>query len=74
VNQNTSNVGVPGAIEPPGNPLAALDQLAGMVRASGITQVDGNVVIDDRPFTPYDGFTDKGITPIWGTRISSTCW
>jgi D-alanyl-D-alanine carboxypeptidase/D-alanyl-D-alanine-endopeptidase (penicillin-binding protein 4) len=65
VNQNTSNIGKPGAIEPPGNPLAALDQLAGMVRASGITQVDGNVVIDDRLFAPYDGFTDKDITPIW---------
>lgn len=52
VNQNTSNIGVPGAVEPPGNPLSALDQLAGMVRASGITRVDGNVVIDDRLFTP----------------------
>lgn len=65
VNQNTSDIGVPGAVEPPGNPLAALDQLAGMVRASGITNVDGNVVIDDRLFTPYNDFTDKGITPIW---------
>lgn len=65
VNQNTSDIGVPGAIEPPGNPLAALDQLAGMMRASGITNVDGNVVIDDRLFTPYDGFKDTGITPIW---------
>jgi D-alanyl-D-alanine carboxypeptidase/D-alanyl-D-alanine-endopeptidase (penicillin-binding protein 4) len=65
VNQNTSNIGVPGAIEPPGNPRAALDQLAGMVRAAGITNVDGNVVIDDRLFTPFDGFANTGITPIW---------
>ena len=65
VNQNTSSIGVPGAIEPPGNPLAALDQLAGMVRSAGITNVAGNVVIDDRLFAPYDGFTNTGITPIW---------
>jgi serine-type D-Ala-D-Ala carboxypeptidase/endopeptidase (penicillin-binding protein 4) len=65
VNQNTSNIGVPGAIEPPGNPLAALDQLAGMVRASGITNVNGNVIIDDRLFTPYDGFQNGLISPIW---------
>jgi serine-type D-Ala-D-Ala carboxypeptidase/endopeptidase (penicillin-binding protein 4) len=65
VNQNTSNIGVPGAIEPPGNPLAALDQLAGMVRASGITNVNGNVVIDDRLFAPYDDSQNGLISPIW---------
>jgi D-alanyl-D-alanine carboxypeptidase/D-alanyl-D-alanine-endopeptidase (penicillin-binding protein 4) len=65
VNQNTSNIGVPGAVQPPGNPRAALDQLAGMVRASGITSVDGNVVIDNRLFTPFDGFANTGIMPIW---------
>jgi D-alanyl-D-alanine carboxypeptidase/D-alanyl-D-alanine-endopeptidase (penicillin-binding protein 4) len=56
---------LPGAVEPPGNPFAALDQLAARVRASGITQVNGDVVIDDRLFTPYDGFPDGLISPIW---------
>jgi D-alanyl-D-alanine carboxypeptidase/D-alanyl-D-alanine-endopeptidase (penicillin-binding protein 4) len=65
VNQNTSSIGVPGAIEPPGDPLAALDQLAATVRSSGITSVDGDIVIDDRLFTPFDGFANTGITPIW---------
>jgi D-alanyl-D-alanine carboxypeptidase/D-alanyl-D-alanine-endopeptidase (penicillin-binding protein 4) len=65
VDQSYANIGLPGAVEPPGNPLAALDQLASRVRASGITRVSGNVVIDDRLFTPYDGFPDGLISPIW---------
>jgi len=60
-----ANTGLPDAVEPKGDPLAALDQLAGMVRASGITAVDGNVVIDDRLFTPYNQFPDGLISPIW---------
>jgi D-alanyl-D-alanine carboxypeptidase/D-alanyl-D-alanine-endopeptidase (penicillin-binding protein 4) len=56
---------LPGAVEPPGNPSAALDQLAASVRAAGITQINGNVVIDDRLFAPYDGFPDGLITSIW---------
>jgi D-alanyl-D-alanine carboxypeptidase/D-alanyl-D-alanine-endopeptidase (penicillin-binding protein 4) len=56
---------MPGAVEPPGNPMAALDELAAGVRAAGITQISGNVVIDDRLFTPYDGFPDGLMTPIW---------
>jgi D-alanyl-D-alanine carboxypeptidase/D-alanyl-D-alanine-endopeptidase (penicillin-binding protein 4) len=55
---------LPGAVEPPGNPSAALDQLAASVRAAGITQVNGNVVIDDRLFAPYDGFPDGLMTSI----------
>jgi D-alanyl-D-alanine carboxypeptidase/D-alanyl-D-alanine-endopeptidase (penicillin-binding protein 4) len=60
-----ADLGVAGAVEPPGNPLGAIDELAASVRASGITQVDGNVVIDDRLFTPYNGFPDGVISPIW---------
>jgi len=56
---------LPGAVEPPGNPLAALNELAAKVRASGITRVNGNVVIDDRPFTSYAGFPDGLISPMW---------
>lgn len=65
VDQSYADTGLPGAVEPPGNPLSALDQLAAKVRASGITRVNGNVVIDDRLFTPYDGFPDGLISPIW---------
>jgi D-alanyl-D-alanine carboxypeptidase/D-alanyl-D-alanine-endopeptidase (penicillin-binding protein 4) len=55
---------LPGAVEPPGNPLSGLDQLAAMVRASGITQVKGDVVIDDRLFNSYT-FPDGLVSPIW---------
>lgn len=56
---------LPGAVEAPGNPMAALDELAADVRAAGITRVSGNVVIDDRLFQSYDGFPDGLMTPIW---------
>jgi D-alanyl-D-alanine carboxypeptidase/D-alanyl-D-alanine-endopeptidase (penicillin-binding protein 4) len=65
LDQSYATVGVPGAVEPPGNPLAGLDELASQVRASGITRVNGNVVVDDRLFTPYNGFPDGLISPIW---------
>ncbi|MGH3452008.1 MAG: D-alanyl-D-alanine carboxypeptidase, partial [Haloechinothrix sp.] len=65
VDHSYANVGLPGAVEPPGNPLSGLDELAAMVRASGITEVNGDVVIDDRLFTPYSGFPDGHISPIW---------
>ncbi|MBV9579282.1 MAG: D-alanyl-D-alanine carboxypeptidase/D-alanyl-D-alanine-endopeptidase, partial [Chloroflexi bacterium] len=65
LDQSYATVGVPGAVEPPGNPLAALDELASKVRASGITHVNGDVVVDDRLFTPYDGFPDGLISPVW---------
>jgi D-alanyl-D-alanine carboxypeptidase/D-alanyl-D-alanine-endopeptidase (penicillin-binding protein 4) len=55
---------LPHAVEPPGNPMAALDELAADVRAAGITQVSGNVVIDDRLYRPYTA-PDGLITPIW---------
>ena len=56
---------LPGAVEPPGNPLAALNELAAKVRASGITRVNGNVVIDDRLFNSYAGFPDGLMSPMW---------
>jgi D-alanyl-D-alanine carboxypeptidase/D-alanyl-D-alanine-endopeptidase (penicillin-binding protein 4) len=65
LDQSYANLGLPGAVEPPGNPLSGLDQLAAAVRASGIAQVTGDVVIDDRLFTPYAGFPDGLISPIW---------
>jgi D-alanyl-D-alanine carboxypeptidase/D-alanyl-D-alanine-endopeptidase (penicillin-binding protein 4) len=41
---------VPGATLTPENPLAGLDEIAEQVYKSGITHVDGDVVIDDRLF------------------------
>ncbi|GAA1952020.1 D-alanyl-D-alanine carboxypeptidase/D-alanyl-D-alanine endopeptidase [Kitasatospora viridis] len=43
---------LPGATLTPEDPLAGLDQIAHQVRDSGITQVDGDVVIDSRLFAP----------------------
>jgi D-alanyl-D-alanine carboxypeptidase/D-alanyl-D-alanine-endopeptidase (penicillin-binding protein 4) len=65
LDQSYANIGLPGAVEPPGNPLTGLDQLATAVRASGISQVNGDVAIDNRLFTPYPGFPDGLISPIW---------
>lgn len=63
-NQSYANQ-LPGAVEPPGNPLAGLDQLAQGVVQSGITRVEGDVIVDDRLFTPFDGFPDGLMTAIW---------
>lgn len=43
---------VPGATLTPQNPLAGIDLLARQVRDSGITRVEGNVIVDDRLFRP----------------------
>ncbi|MFI1944878.1 D-alanyl-D-alanine carboxypeptidase/D-alanyl-D-alanine-endopeptidase [Streptomyces virginiae] len=42
----------PGATLTPQNPLAGIDQLARQVRDSGITRVDGDVIVDSRLFLP----------------------
>ncbi|MGH2937394.1 MAG: D-alanyl-D-alanine carboxypeptidase/D-alanyl-D-alanine endopeptidase [Solirubrobacterales bacterium] len=55
---------LPHAVEAYGDPLSALDELAADVRAAGITQVSGNVVVDDRLFAPYE-FPDGLMSPIW---------
>jgi D-alanyl-D-alanine carboxypeptidase/D-alanyl-D-alanine-endopeptidase (penicillin-binding protein 4) len=65
LDQSYADIGLPDAVEPPGNPLAGLDQIAAKVRASGITRVNGNIVVDDRLFTPFNGFPDGEISPIW---------
>lgn len=65
LDQSYANIGLPGAVEPPGNPLSGLNQIAAQVRASGITEVNGNVIVDDTLFSPYDGFPDGNVSPIW---------
>jgi D-alanyl-D-alanine carboxypeptidase/D-alanyl-D-alanine-endopeptidase (penicillin-binding protein 4) len=59
-----ANLGIPGAVEPPGDPLAVLDQFAQQVKAAGISRVNGDVVVDDRLFTPIQ-WPDGPVSPIW---------
>ncbi|MFF3859579.1 D-alanyl-D-alanine carboxypeptidase/D-alanyl-D-alanine-endopeptidase [Streptomyces sp. NPDC002209] len=53
----------PGATLTPENPLAGIDQLARQVRDSGITRVDGDVIVDSRLFAP-DPVLDPTPTPL----------
>ncbi len=66
IDHNYADTGFPGpAILKGSDPLAALDELATAVRKSGITEVDGDVAIDDRLFDAYDGWLDGLMSPIW---------
>ncbi|MBF9070407.1 D-alanyl-D-alanine carboxypeptidase/D-alanyl-D-alanine endopeptidase [Streptacidiphilus fuscans] len=47
---------VPGAQLTPEDPLAGIDQIARQIRSTGITHVQGNVVIDNRLFTTAPAF------------------
>jgi D-alanyl-D-alanine carboxypeptidase/D-alanyl-D-alanine-endopeptidase (penicillin-binding protein 4) len=49
---HTSANDLPGATLTPEDPLAGIDQIAQQVHDSGITHVDGDVIIDPRLFTP----------------------
>jgi len=48
---DANNLGTAGLT--PQDPLYALDDLARQVRASGITSIRGDVIVDDRLFVPY---------------------
>ncbi|MFD8881274.1 D-alanyl-D-alanine carboxypeptidase/D-alanyl-D-alanine-endopeptidase [Streptomyces erythrochromogenes] len=52
-----------GATLTPENPLAGIDELARQVRASGVTRVDGDVIVDSRLFAP-DPVLDPTPTPM----------
>ena len=54
---------LPGTTFAPGDPLAGLDSLAAQVAAAGVTEVPGDVVVDDRLFEPWDTIGGP-ITPI----------
>jgi serine-type D-Ala-D-Ala carboxypeptidase/endopeptidase (penicillin-binding protein 4) len=61
---------VPGATLTPEDPLAGLDEIAKQVRESGITRVDGDVVIDTRLFDPAPpGEPDPNLDP-WPSPIT----
>ncbi|MBV9170576.1 MAG: D-alanyl-D-alanine carboxypeptidase, partial [Chloroflexi bacterium] len=66
----------PNAVLPPGDPLAGLDSLAAQVASKGVTQVQGDVLIDDRlwqtqtshegpvpPIFVNDNLLDLTVTP-----------
>src|SRR5919107_5693514 len=61
---------VPGATLTSEDPLAGLDEIADQVRESGITRVDGDVIIDDRLFDPPpSGDPDPNLDP-WPSPIT----
>ncbi|MGX5694775.1 D-alanyl-D-alanine carboxypeptidase/D-alanyl-D-alanine endopeptidase [Agromyces soli] len=53
---------LPGATLTSEDPLAGLDELAAQVKASGISRVDGDVIVDDRLFSGE--LAGEPITPI----------
>jgi len=64
LDHNDANL-LPGATIGRNDPLAGIDALARQVRASGIRQVAGDVVIDDRLFITRDlGENDGPVSPI----------
>ena len=66
VDHNSTYTGFPGgAYVKDSNPLAALDALAAQVKAAGIREIKGDVMIDDRLFETYRGFSAGPIAPIW---------
>jgi D-alanyl-D-alanine carboxypeptidase/D-alanyl-D-alanine-endopeptidase (penicillin-binding protein 4) len=62
VDHTYANTGLP-AIEVGANPLAALDELAQQVAASGIKSVKGDIVIDDRLYNKFFGWPDLTVSP-----------
>ena len=62
VDHTYANAGLPGVVVGV-DPLAGLDDLAKQVAASGVTKVDGDVVIDDRLFTTFFGWPDVTVSP-----------
>lgn len=64
IDHSYATLGQPGAVEPPGDPLGVLNQFAQQVKAAGITAVNGDVVVDDRLFTPIE-WPDGLVSPIW---------
>jgi D-alanyl-D-alanine carboxypeptidase/D-alanyl-D-alanine-endopeptidase (penicillin-binding protein 4) len=66
IDHNYADTGLPGpAILKGSDPLAGLSQLAAQVRAAGIREVQGDVIIDDRLFQSFNGWPDGIIAPIW---------
>lgn len=66
IDHNYADTGLPGAtILRNSDPLAALNELAAQVRAAGIREIRGDVIIDDRLFDTFREWPDGVISPIW---------
>jgi D-alanyl-D-alanine carboxypeptidase/D-alanyl-D-alanine-endopeptidase (penicillin-binding protein 4) len=66
IDHNYADTGFAGAAIVKGsNPLVVLDKFAEDIRKAGITEIDGDVAIDDRLFELYSEWTDGLIAPIW---------
>lgn len=66
IDHNYADTGLPGpAILKDSDPLAALNELAAQVRAAGIREIRGDVIIDDRLFETFREWPDGVISPIW---------
>lgn len=63
LDHNDANA-IPGATIGDNDPLAGLDYLAEQVRKSGISEVDGQVIIDDRLFVTQNLGEDGPVSPI----------
>ena len=72
VDHNEANAGLPGELDLAGDPWAALDSLAGQVKAAGIDQVN-DVAIDDRIFEAYQGWDGRGDRPDLVQREPRRC-
>ncbi|MEO7335825.1 MAG: D-alanyl-D-alanine carboxypeptidase, partial [Caldimonas sp.] len=57
--------GLGNAVLPTPDPLAGFDSLARQVAASGITQVAGDVVVDERLFEPFDFRGEFMLSPMF---------
>jgi D-alanyl-D-alanine carboxypeptidase/D-alanyl-D-alanine-endopeptidase (penicillin-binding protein 4) len=62
LDHNDAN-GIPGATLTTEDPLTGLNELAAQVKASGITEVSGNVIVDDRLWQPHT-LADGPVSPI----------
>jgi D-alanyl-D-alanine carboxypeptidase/D-alanyl-D-alanine-endopeptidase (penicillin-binding protein 4) len=51
----------PNGAKPEGRPLAGLNDLARQVAAHGVTRVNGDVLVDERLWQPFDG--QEGVVP-----------
>ncbi len=62
LDHNDAN-GIPGATLTTEDPLTGLNDLAAQVKASGITAVSGNVIVDDRLWQPHE-LVGGAVSPI----------
>jgi D-alanyl-D-alanine carboxypeptidase/D-alanyl-D-alanine-endopeptidase (penicillin-binding protein 4) len=66
IDHSYADTGLPGPTLLKGSdPLRGVTDLARDIRKSGIREVKGNVVVDDRLFKTYKEWPDGDISPVW---------